>query len=211
MADPTVSTQVQSPTSSFSPSLAPELPIDPSLAIDPAILGESSHSQQVRTAFSSALGIISAQYAFPCVHRRFVLSRCVCPNASRPNTRAFDSRIISAYLRTNLILQPLPAQQPPPDQPTPTSANVCMKCVPEGDPFAPQATDTYLLPQMPSPPRNLKRKRKQRPAARPDEECSFCQGDKRHNRAGYPERLISCVNCGRSGILTFLYISTFRF
>ncbi|GJJ08283.1 hypothetical protein Clacol_002493 [Clathrus columnatus] len=77
-----------------------------------------------------------------------------------------------------------------------------MEYVPEGDPFAPRLNlnDTYFPLQMPSPPRHLKRKRKQKPAAKADGECSFCQGDNTHNKAGYPEtmdRMLFCDACDR--------------
>lgn len=70
---------------------------------------------------------------------------------------------------------------------------------PQGDPFAPQQNSTFFQPDLPSLPRPLKRKRKTRPAARRDDECSFCQGDDSRNKNGELEDMVSCVACGRSG------------
>ncbi|KAF8591104.1 hypothetical protein K439DRAFT_1059479 [Ramaria rubella] len=70
---------------------------------------------------------------------------------------------------------------------------------PQGDPFAPLTNDTFLPPRVPSPPRPLKRKRKTRPIARRDEDCSFCQGNDGSNKNQQPEEMVSCVACGRSG------------
>ncbi|KAL5526775.1 SAS3 [Sanghuangporus sanghuang] len=74
---------------------------------------------------------------------------------------------------------------------------------PEGDPFAPpphffpgssigNAPDgAGAMPQ--KPVRRSKRK------PRREEECGFCGGDNAKNKAGVPERMVTCTDCGRSG------------
>ncbi|KAF5382131.1 hypothetical protein D9615_004309 [Tricholomella constricta] len=69
---------------------------------------------------------------------------------------------------------------------------------PQGDPFAPQPLPMYFPVEVEppiSPPKPVKRKRK--PAR--ERECGFCQGNDRKNKAGQPELMATCDECGRSG------------
>ncbi|KAL7279059.1 hypothetical protein ACG7TL_006895 [Trametes sanguinea] len=71
---------------------------------------------------------------------------------------------------------------------------------PQGDPFA-QPPPVFVpmdepVEPVPLPAKPLKRKK--RPPPR-EEECGFCHGNDATNKNGEPERMVSCVDCGRSG------------
>lgn len=68
---------------------------------------------------------------------------------------------------------------------------------PQGDPFAPQPSPTYLPVEveLPVPPKPIKKKRK----PRRETDCSFCGGDDTKNKEGEPETMVTCADCGRSG------------
>lgn len=72
---------------------------------------------------------------------------------------------------------------------------------PQGDPFAPQIPSPYfpIQEQQPPPPPQPPRPKRKRKFLR-EEECSFCQGNEKRNKAGEPENMVTCVECGRSGI-----------
>ena len=69
---------------------------------------------------------------------------------------------------------------------------------PQGDPFAPQLPAFYqeeeviqIVRQKP-----VKKKRK----IKREEECGFCQGNDKSNKDGESEVMITCSECGRSGM-----------
>ncbi|KAI6039819.1 hypothetical protein EDC04DRAFT_2681670 [Pisolithus marmoratus] len=72
---------------------------------------------------------------------------------------------------------------------------------PRGDPFAPLPSTTYVpIPELIAPaPKPQKRRRK----PRREEECGFCQGNDSKNKLGEPELMVSCDECGRSGLPSF--------
>ncbi|KAH9928673.1 uncharacterized protein B0H18DRAFT_1156648 [Fomitopsis serialis] len=70
---------------------------------------------------------------------------------------------------------------------------------PQGDPFAPQPSPSYLPIEEPTPPLAAKPPKKKRQPKR-EEECGFCQGDDSRNGQGQAERMVSCTECGRSDI-----------
>ncbi|KAL4252534.1 MYST (SAS/MOZ) family protein [Abortiporus biennis] len=68
---------------------------------------------------------------------------------------------------------------------------------PQGDPFARPPSPPPYIPT-PMGIAHHKPPKKRRKFIR-DTECGHCQGDDNRNRAGLPERLVSCSECGRSG------------
>lgn len=168
-------------------------PIDPSLAIDPAILGQSSNHLQVSTR---VFPLHSSEHHYACgiAFESIVLS----VDASRLSTRV---SFVICHITHSSSLQSAPSQYSS-RRSSPTSAlKFNFEQGPQGDPFAPQQGESFIQPCIPSVPRSLKRKRKTRPAARRDDDCSFCQGDDSNNKNGQSEEMVSCVACGRSGEL----------
>ncbi|TCD59865.1 hypothetical protein EIP91_011280 [Steccherinum ochraceum] len=74
---------------------------------------------------------------------------------------------------------------------------------PQGDPFAPQPLPPFIPVEQPSMP-TPRPPRKKRKLAR-EKECGFCLA--RGDNDVVPERLLTCVECGRSGHPTCLKIS----
>ncbi|KAJ3525042.1 hypothetical protein NM688_g8463 [Phlebia brevispora] len=66
---------------------------------------------------------------------------------------------------------------------------------PQGDPFAPQPSYFSVEAPPENPPKPVKKKRK----PRRESICGFCKGDDARNSVGQTEKMISCVECGRSG------------
>lgn len=75
---------------------------------------------------------------------------------------------------------------------------------PQGDPFAP--VPSYVPVEPPSMPIQKPPKKKRKVIR--EMECGFCQGDDSKNKAGLPERLLTCSECGRSG-MSLLPLFTF--
>ena len=79
---------------------------------------------------------------------------------------------------------------------------------PQGDPFAPQIPSPYFpIQEQPLPPPQPPKPKRKRKFLR-EEECSFCQGNETRNKAGKPESMVTCVECGRSGIYLFFCRTT---
>ncbi|KAF5341910.1 hypothetical protein D9611_001573 [Ephemerocybe angulata] len=71
---------------------------------------------------------------------------------------------------------------------------------PQGDPFAPEVPIPFLPYEAvvaEPPPPATKQKRKRRVAR--EEDCGFCSGTDQRNKLGQPERMLTCLECGRSG------------
>jgi hypothetical protein len=85
--------------------------------------------------------------------------------------------------------------------------------LPEGDPFAPQNTIPYLpiITGPPVPQHPLKPLKKKRRLHRRDEKCSFCQGNDAKNKHGKAELMVTCSECGRSGMCIPLFQTSLRF
>ncbi|CAL1716779.1 unnamed protein product [Somion occarium] len=66
---------------------------------------------------------------------------------------------------------------------------------PQGDPFAP--LPPYVPVEQPSMPVQKPPKKKRKVVR--EMECGFCQGDDNKNNNGFPEPLLTCSECGRSG------------
>ncbi|KAG6898214.1 hypothetical protein C0992_003326 [Termitomyces sp. T32_za158] len=101
----------------------------------------------------------------------------------------------SGVMKQINLPQPSLELQPPPAPPQHVSQ---YSDGPQGDPFAPQPLQMYYTIEVDQPillSKPVKRKRK----PRREHECGFCQGDDRKNKAGHPELMATCSECGRSG------------
>ncbi|PPQ98341.1 hypothetical protein CVT26_013597 [Gymnopilus dilepis] len=102
-----------------------------------------------------------------------------------------------------ITAQPPPEDQfPPPEQTLSEEYRIRQYSQgPHGDPFAPELPVPPFFPieqeqpQPPPPPPKPKRRRK----VQREEECSFCRGNETRNKAGEPEPMLTCHECGRSG------------
>ena len=69
---------------------------------------------------------------------------------------------------------------------------------PQGDPFA-QPPPVYVPVEEPVPLPAKPLKKRKRPPARVND-CATCGGNDSQNKAGLPELMVSCVDCGQSGM-----------
>ena len=157
-----------------------DIPIDPALSetpVDPALLAEEGMSRRTEV--------------------RFLL---IGTGAAREWQNASRRGVGEDILRVETVCSPsLQTPQPSPLFPSYQSSRVdSYPQGPQGDPF-PQPPPVYLPVEEPVPLPAKPVKKRKRPVAR-EEECGFCSGNDLENKHGQPELMVSCVDCGRSGM-----------
>lgn len=156
-----------------------DIPIDPALSetpVDPALLAEEGMLRSIEVR----------SFCFGWARRGGGGTRRV----------AVLGRIFFAWRLNSLSLQtPQPPPLYPPYQPSRVDS---YPQGPQGDPFA-QPPPVYIPVEEPVPLPAKPVKKRKRPVAR-EEECGFCSGNDSENREGQPELMVSCVDCGRSGV-----------
>lgn len=71
---------------------------------------------------------------------------------------------------------------------------------PHGDPYAPQALNSYIVEHVPIKPEPTTRLGKRKRSRRSDKVCQKCQGDEVENKkTGRPEVILTCEDCGLRG------------
>jgi hypothetical protein len=155
--------------------------------------GDSSGGLQIDPALRSAEPVIDpALYSMPLSSSPEQVR--LCRDAS---CRSSSRRVASNRVHPLTVQQPPDAHHAPhpPHAPPPAAFSPG----PQGDPFAPQPTDYFPIPDEPPPPTPQPKhgRRKRRPQREP--RCGFCRGDDSANKHGQPEAMVSCASCGRSG------------
>lgn len=162
-----------------------EVPLDPALMAEEGVPGSS----EVRV-YKSGL-----KEALPSDATRSRQTRRVAVLFTLPLRVEAKSHILSRQL-----------SQPPPLYPHNYLSRVQEYLQgPRGDPFA-QPPPLYFPNEepLPLPPKPLKKKK--RPPAR-RERCDVCKGNEMRNQYGKSEQMVSCMDCGASGMFLPLHVS----